>query len=94
MSRDRHRIRDAFEPAHDPESDADPFLLSHHLSTVEEALGWTVPTSAEECMMLFEIMYENEKDEFDICDKSSFRDRSTRFILENFLEGKERLKTK
>jgi len=45
-------------------------------------------------MMLFEIMYENEKDEFDICDKSSFRDRSTRFILENFLEGKERLKTK
>jgi hypothetical protein len=62
---------------------------------VEEGLCWTPPCNAEECMMLFEIMYENEKDsgEFDVCHKGIFTDPRTKYILSNFLDGMKLLKT-
>jgi hypothetical protein len=69
---------------------------THYLGLSEDALGWTPANSAEELMMQIEVMDDNESscDVRHLFNHEGLTDRSTRKILEMFLEGLDRLKAR
>jgi hypothetical protein len=88
-----HRLREA---CGDDTPDGECRRLTNYLCLVEDALGWMPAANAEECMMQFEVLYENEQTlgKSTLFDEGSLACNSSRQILKMFIEGMGDLKSK